>query len=284
MVEAKPLLAKLPAVFGNSNAGVRDKAKEVVLELAGYLGPGPIQGALLDKIPEAVKKALEGGLAELPAARRKPERFTRREQALRAQQAEAMDVDVEAPAEAAGGAGPAAVEDSQSDAWEYATPVDILSALGKSTIKVGDDSVAFWDCFESKKWNVRKGALDALKEAARVMRLAPAEYNDLVRELKKILAKDANIACAAAAAEASGLLAAGLRVDFVAQARSLCPAIIERFKEKNIVMSKAAEEALRLMGEHCYTPVDVADDLVAGMVHKNPKGARAGAAVWGMAC
>lgn len=32
--------------------GVREKAKELVLELAAYLGPGPIQGGLLNQIPE----------------------------------------------------------------------------------------------------------------------------------------------------------------------------------------------------------------------------------------
>ena len=32
------------------------------------------------------------------------------------------------------------------------------------------------------------------------------------------------------------------------------------------------------MDEHCYSPADVADDLVAGMVHKNPKGGRSAGA------
>lgn len=56
--------------------------------------------------------------------------------------------------------------------------------------------------------------------------------------MSQVLAKDANIACAAAAAECAGVLAAGLRADFSSQARHLCPAIIERFKEKNITMSR----------------------------------------------
>ena len=51
------------------------------------------------------------------------------------------------------------------------------------------------------------------------------------------------------------------------------PAILERFKEKNIVMSKAAEESLRTLFEHCVGVVDCADDLVAALEHKNPKGA-----------
>eukprot|EP00887_Chlorella_sp_A99_P000367 scaffold13.g367.t1 len=271
VVDPKPIFAKLPPVFGNSNAGVRDKAKELALELAAYMGSGPIQGALLEKIPDAVKKALEASVAELPAGRRAPERYTRREAAARAAAGpQDMEVDGDAGADV-----PAAAEaeaEPKADAWEYATPVDILPGLAKAQVKVGDDpSVAFWECWESKKWNVRKGALDAVKDAAKVTRLAPADYGDLVREMKKVLAKDANITCAAVAAEAAGLLAGGLRADFAPYARQLCPAIVERFKEKNIVMSRAAEESLRVMGQHCYSPADVAEDLVAGMVHKNPK-------------
>lgn len=54
--------------------------------------------------------------------------------------------------------------------------------------------------------------------------------------------------------------------------QSLCPAVLERFKEKNIVMSKAAEESLRTLAKYCFTLADVADDVAAALDHKNPKG------------
>jgi hypothetical protein len=54
--------------------------------------------------------------------------------------------------------------------------------------------------------------------------------------------------------------------------QSLCPAILERFKEKNIVMSKAAEESLRMLALHCFTLLDVAEEVAAALDHKNPKG------------
>ena len=67
-------------------------------------------------------------------------------------------------------------------------PVSATTAPCPLSRQVGDDpGVPFWDCWESKKWNVRKGALDAVKEAAKkATRLAPADYGDLVRELKKV--------------------------------------------------------------------------------------------------
>lgn len=159
-------------------------------------------------------------------------------------------------------------------------------------------------------------------------RLEEGDYSGLVRELKKVLAKDANIVCAATAAEASAALGAALRGSFGSSARvrprpsagpwrlargrgagdgrgrgsapehcrhslspapkvteppfstsatnfqqqSLCPALLERLKEKNVQMSRAAEEALRALGTHCYTVAEVGEDLQAALQHKNPKG------------
>jgi hypothetical protein len=39
-------------------------------------------------------------------------------------------------------------------------------------------------------------------------------------------------------------------------------------------MSKAAEEGLRLLARHCFTLLDVAEDVAAALDHKNPKGGR----------
>ncbi len=54
--------------------------------------------------------------------------------------------------------------------------------------------------------------------------------------------------------------------------QSLCAPILERFKEKNIVMSKAAEESLRTLAKYCFTLADVTEDVAAALDHKNPKG------------
>ena len=280
VVDAKAVIRGLPAAFGSANAGVRDKAKEISVELAASLGAAAVGGALLDKMPPAVRRDVEGLIAALPPGRKQPERWTRREQAERAAaQGGAGDMDVdEAEGDDVGDAAAPDTDaelDADADPYDFATPVNPIAPLAKETLTVGDDRVAFWDCFESKKWNVRKSALEHFKGAARGPRLeAGADYGPLLRELKKILAKDANVTCAAAAAECAALLASGLRGAFAQGAKSLCPAVLERLKEKNIVMSRAADEALRAMGTHCYSVADVADDLLTGLQHKNPKGAR----------
>lgn len=50
-------------------------------------------------------------------------------------------------------------------------------------------------------------------------RLATGDYGDLVRQLKQVLAKDANINCAAEAAGVAGALGQGLRKDFTSLAK-----------------------------------------------------------------
>lgn len=87
----------------------------------------------------------------------------------------------------------------------------------------------------------------------------------------------------------AGAIATGrMSIRFVARRRllppwhlqQLVPAILERFKEKNIVMSKAADESLRALFEHCVAVGDCAEDLVAAMDHKNPKGGWGSGSGW----
>ncbi len=47
-----------------------------------------------------------------------------------------------------------------ADPYDFSDPVDVVGQVTKVPVVVGDDSIAFWACFESKKWNVRKAALD----------------------------------------------------------------------------------------------------------------------------
>lgn len=106
----------LPALYGHTQAGVRDKAKEASVELAAYLGAGVVAGVLLDKMPAAMRKDVDAAIEQLPPGRKQPGRFTRKEAAERAARegeggAEEMEVDGEPGA--AGGGGAAAPEEEQ---------------------------------------------------------------------------------------------------------------------------------------------------------------------------
>lgn len=274
-VDPKPLFKSLPCVFGHSNASIRDKAKEISVALAAYTGLGVIQSTLLEKMSDTMRKEVETSIAALPG-KKAPTRFTRKEAAAHAAAGPRGEADADGLR--FGASNDAVAMDvgddalnQDLDAYEYTEPVDILGPLGKAVIVVGDESSPFWECFDSKKWNIRKGALDRARDAAKKPRLATGDYGDLCRELRKVLSKDANINCAASAAEVVGGLARGLRLEFAGQGRQLVGPLLERFKEKNQIMSKAADEALRTMAQYCFGIGDVTDDLVAALGHKNPK-------------
>ena len=106
----------LPALFGHSQAGVRDKAKEVSVQLAAYLGAGVVAGVLLDKMPAAMRKDVDAAIADLPPGKQQPSRYTRREAAERAaRDADAAPMDVDGEDGGEGGAAGAAevVEEEQ---------------------------------------------------------------------------------------------------------------------------------------------------------------------------
>ncbi|PRW20522.1 microtubule associated isoform A [Chlorella sorokiniana] len=274
-VDPKPIMKALPSLFGHTQAGVRDKAKEVSVELCAYLGQGVVAGVLLDKMPAAMRKDVDAAIGELPPGKKQPSRWTRREAAERATcdaEAQPMDVDGGEAGEGTGAAAATVEEEPEGDAYEFATPVDILGPLGKAQLTCDDDPpVPFWDALENKKWGLRKAALDKVKELGSTPRLSPGDYGELCRVLRKILQKDSIVPVAAAAADVCTVLACGLRDNFTSQAKMMVPPLLERFKEKNIVMSKSSEESLRTLAQHCVTLADVAEDVAAALDHKNPK-------------
>ncbi|WPT11227.1 Protein MOR1 [Picochlorum sp. SENEW3] len=265
-LDPRPIMQALPKVFTHSNAAVRGKVKDIVVEMGVHLGVGVVQGTLIDALPDVMKKEVVESLSSASKERRFEKRYLRREQVREEEEdVEMMDVEEEEQEAAA------CVEPGMEDAFEYATPVDILPVLQKTSLTVGDDTFMFWDCFESKKWNVRKAAVEKIKDVASVPRLALGDYSGIVRELKKILSKDANIHCAAGAASAAENMAKGLRGDFYQYAKQLCSAIMFRFKEKNPVMSQAADSSLQAFGTYCYSLKDISDDIVSSLGQKNPK-------------
>jgi hypothetical protein len=52
---------------------------------------------------------------------------------------------------------------------------------------------------------------------------------------------------------------------------SPAPVLLEKFKDKAAVVTRAAAEALGLMHRHCFGLADVAEDVAAALGHQNPK-------------
>lgn len=71
------------------------------------------------------------------------------------------------------------------DPYEFAEPVDVTKQLDK----------AFWEGLGEAKWQLRRDSLKRLRDVCAATRLAPGDFGDLMRELKKICIKDSNVVC-----------------------------------------------------------------------------------------
>jgi len=63
------------------------------------------------------------------------------------------------------------------DEYDLAEPSQVVGELGRD----------WWANLQEKKWSIRKGALTSLKTLASKPRLAPGDYSEINRELKKVL-------------------------------------------------------------------------------------------------
>lgn len=156
-----------------------------------------------------------------------------------------------------------------------------------------------------------------------VTQIAPGDFGDVLRELKKVIVKDSNVVCVAEAVACLGRLAKGLRRDFAPSARAFCSVLLDKYKDKNSNICTQCDEALghfirccphlrlsltpcctalfdsharrgnasarcRLpsrqwlegtdsqrahppLPRYCIVLVDVVEDVVAALDHKNPK-------------
>ncbi|TNN00103.1 hypothetical protein fugu_011349 [Takifugu bimaculatus] len=252
IVTLKPVVKVLPKQFESREKAVRDEAKLLAVEIYRW-----IRDALrpsLQNINSVQLKELEEEWVKLPQTPPKQTRFLRSQQDLKAkfeqQQAQGGDQsDGEDEMEAA-----AAV-----DPYELLEAVEILSKLPKD----------FYEKIEAKKWQERKEALEAVEALAKNPKLEGGDYGDLVRALKKVVGKDANVMLVTVAAKCLAGLAAGLRKKFGTYAGQVVPTILEKFKEKKPQVVQALQEAIDAIFL-TTTLQNLSEDILAVMDNKNP--------------
>ncbi|XP_078139030.1 cytoskeleton-associated protein 5 isoform X2 [Centroberyx gerrardi] len=252
IVTLKPVVKVLPKQFESREKAVRDEAKLLAVEIYKW-----IRDALrppLQHINSVQLKELEEEWVKLPSSPPKQSRFLRSQQDLKAkfeqQQAQGGDQsDGEDEEETA-----AAV-----DPYELLEAVEVLSKLPKD----------FYEKIEAKKWQERKEALEAVETLAKNPKLENGDYGDLVRALKKVVGKDANVMLVTLAAKCLAGLAAGLRKKFGTYACHVVPTILEKFKEKKPQVVQALQEAIDAVFL-TTTLQNLSEDILGVMDNKNP--------------
>ncbi|KAM4553140.1 cytoskeleton-associated protein 5 isoform 3-T3 [Fundulus diaphanus] len=251
IVTLKPVVKVLPKQFESREKAVREEAKLLAIEIYKW-----IRDALrppLQNINSVQLKELEEEWVKLPPAPPKQSRFLRSQQDLKAkfeqQQAQGDQSDGDEEEEPA-----AAV-----DPYELLEPVEILSKMPKD----------FYDKIEAKKWQERKEALEAVEVLIKNPKLENGDYGDLVRALKKVVGKDANVMLVSLAAKCLAGLASGLRKKFGTYAGQVVPTILEKFKEKKPQVVQALQEAIDAIFL-TTTLQNLSEDILGVMDNKNP--------------
>ncbi|XP_041650942.1 cytoskeleton-associated protein 5 isoform X2 [Cheilinus undulatus] len=252
IVTLKPVVKALPKQFESREKAVRDEAKLLAVEIFKW-----IRDALrppLQNINSVQLKELEEEWVKLPTAPPKQTRFLRSQQDLKAkfeqQQAQGGDQSD----------GDAEVDTATAvDPYELLEAVEILSKLPKD----------FYEKIEAKKWQERKEALEAVEALIKNPKLENGDYGDLVRALKKVVGKDANVMLVTLAAKCLAGLASGLRKKFGTYAGHVAPTILEKFKEKKPQVVQALQEAMDAIF-HTTTLQNLSEDILAVMDNKNP--------------
>uniref|UniRef100_A0A672ZHC7 TOG domain-containing protein n=1 Tax=Sphaeramia orbicularis TaxID=375764 RepID=A0A672ZHC7_9TELE len=251
IVTLKPVVKVLPKQFESREKAVRDEAKLLAVEIYKW-----IRDALrppLQNINSVQLKELEEEWVKLPSGPPKQSRFLRSQQDLKAkfEQQQAQGGDQSDDEEE--GAAPAV------DPYELLEAVEILSKMPKD----------FYEKIEAKKWQERKEALEALEVLTKNPKIENGDYGDLVRALKKVVGKDANVMLVSLAAKCLAGLATGLRKKFGTYAGHVVPTILEKFKEKKPQVVQALQEAIDAIFL-TTTLQNLSEDILAVMDNKNP--------------
>ncbi|XP_073101212.1 protein MOR1-like [Elaeis guineensis] len=255
VVPPKKILKMLPELFDHQDQNVRASSKGLTLELCRWIGKEPVKSILFEKMRDTMKKELEAEVANVTGIA-KPTRKIRCEQDKEPEQ----EVVTEA-------VGAVASDESLVDApheideYELVDPVDILTPLEKS---------GFWDGVKATKWSERRDAVAELTKLASTKRIAPGDFTEICRTLKKLVT-DVNLAVSIEAIQAIGNLARGLRNHFAASSRFLLPLLLEKLKEKKPALMEALTHTLQAMHKSgCLTLGDVIEDVKVAVKNKVP--------------
>lgn len=158
----------------------------------------------LSTLPDVIQKELDTEFEKVKNEKAEPSRFLKSQQLKKAAAATACsdsNEDIEADGD----------DDNQAadiDPMDLIDPVDILSKLPKD----------FYEKLEEKKWQLRKESLEALEVLLQNPKLANGDYGDVVKALKKVIAKDTNVVLVAMAGKSLAALARGLNKKFLTYA------------------------------------------------------------------
>ncbi|XP_049358329.1 protein MOR1 [Solanum verrucosum] len=255
IVPPKRILKMLPELFDHQDQNVRASSKGLTLELCRWIGKDPVKSILFEKMRDTMKKELEAELVNVSGTA-KPTRQIRSEQDKEPEQEAVSEAVASGPSDES-----AADIPQEIDEYDLVDPVDILTPLEKT---------GFWEGVKATKWSERKEAVAELTKLASTKKVAPGDFAEICRTLKKLIT-DVNIAVAVEAIQAIGNLARGLRTHFSGSSRFLLPILLEKLKEKKPTLTDALTQTLQAMHKSgCLNLADIVEDVKTATKNKVP--------------
>ncbi|XP_053685172.1 protein mini spindles [Sabethes cyaneus] len=252
VVNIKSIVKRLPALLSDRDKLVRDESKSLTIEIYRWVGAS--FKSQIASLPAVLLTELETEFAKVCNSKAIPTRYLRSQQEKQMLAAVATNCNV----------GDGAIDDEadeaeQIDPMDLIDPVDILSKLPKD----------FYEKLEAKKWQERKESLEALEVLLQNPKLQSGDYGDIVRALKKVVAKDTNVVLVAAGTKCIAMLAKGLGKKFNPYAGACIPVIFEKFKEKKTNVVTALRDAIDAI--YLSVTLDVMqEDILEALGNKNP--------------
>ncbi|CAF1056931.1 unnamed protein product [Didymodactylos carnosus] len=259
----KPFLKPVIPLLDDRDKSVRDESKQLLIEVYKWIGQTLMP--LIQNVKPIQLQELQTEFDKINPATDKPRqtRFLRSQQDLKAKMEQELAnssnlaTTTDEPMEV--GDNDDGNDEANIDPYDLMEPVNILDKLPKE----------FYETIESKQWKERKEVAEEVLTLATKKRLLPGDYFELVKALKKIIAKDSNVIVVITAAKCCSELAKGLRKEFYKHSLGVIEVCLDRFREKktNVV------DALRETCDVCYpgTNLDQMSEMMMSVLsHKTP--------------
>ncbi|CAF1153386.1 unnamed protein product [Rotaria sordida] len=253
----KPFLKQVIPLLDDRDKTVRDESKLLIVEIYKWIGKQTLM-PMIQNVKPIQMQELQTEFDKLDLNgidKPRQTRFLRSQQDLKQKMEETVVTSS------------VAVEDTNVEMQEDLDPFEMMEAVNILE-RLSKD---FFEKIESKQWKDRKEVLDDLLTllTQNPKPTSDSDYSELVKVLKKIVAKDSNIPVVLVAAKCLTALAKGLRKTFKNYAAGIIEVCLDRCREKktNVI------EALREACEAAYlatTLEQFSEVAVILLAHKTP--------------
>ncbi|KAH9418886.1 hypothetical protein DERP_004212 [Dermatophagoides pteronyssinus] len=260
VISLKPIVPILAKLLEERDPNVREETKQLTIEIYRWIKDALVPQ--LSSLKPILLQELRIEFDKYKDMKATPERLLRSQQQRQAEELDSATGTTNDDATVGDNNGGGLSEaDAEIDPFDLLEPFELLTKLP------GD----FYTLIEAKKWSERKDGMEKLQQLleANPKLATNGDYTELVKQLRKIIAKDTNIVVVTLAIKCLGQLAQGLRKTFHHHAGQSVPVLLEKFKEKKQNVVQSLRDAIDAV--YLSTNLEaISEDIITSLDNKNP--------------